>query len=126
MSRNQYGPEARGNARTGPGMLSVEDGISPTPDRIDGQGAKPGPAVIRIVVHPVANRPGYFEARRADGERVIAASRAPFSVYDGRQCVGHVVAHEHGFAAIDPYGRAFPQLFATQADAMRALPGRAA
>jgi hypothetical protein len=54
-----------------------------------------------------------------------AQSRRAVSVYDGRQCVGHVVANEHGFAAIDPHGRAFPHLFATQAVAMRALPGRA-
>jgi hypothetical protein len=78
MSRNQYGPEARDNAPAGPGKLSVADGFLPTPGRIDGQAAKPEPAVIAIVVHPAAEKPGFFEARLAGGEPVITASRTPF------------------------------------------------
>jgi hypothetical protein len=36
------------------------------------------PEVITIVVHPVADKPGYFEARLVDGDRVFAPSRTPF------------------------------------------------
>jgi hypothetical protein len=78
MSRNQRGPVARGTAPAGPGKLSVADGISPTPYSTNKQAAKAEPTVIAIVVHPVADKPGFFEARLAGGEPVVAASRTPF------------------------------------------------
>ena len=78
MGRNHCGPEARGNAPAGPGKLSAGDGSSPTPGRIDRQAAQPAPAVIAIVVHPVADKPAFFGARLVDGDRMFAPSRTPF------------------------------------------------
>jgi hypothetical protein len=59
-------------------MLSVADGISPTPYSINRQAAKAEPTVIAIVVRPVADKPGFFESHLAGGDRVIEASRTPF------------------------------------------------
>jgi hypothetical protein len=78
MDQTRSGPEARGNAPAGPGKLSVADGTSTTPYGKNKQAAESEPALIVIVVRPVANRPGYYEARIAEGEPVIAASRTPF------------------------------------------------
>jgi hypothetical protein len=36
------------------------------------------PEVIAIVVHPAGKKPGYYDARLAEGKPVIAASRTPF------------------------------------------------
>jgi hypothetical protein len=45
---------------------------------INRQGAKVEPAVIDIIVHPVADKPGKFEARLASGDLLLGASRPPF------------------------------------------------
>jgi hypothetical protein len=76
MCQNDSGPEARGSAPAGPGMLSVADGVSPTSRFTDRQAATIEPAVI--VVQPVADKAGFFRGRLADGDCVFGPSRTPF------------------------------------------------
>ncbi len=83
--RKSEDPAGRGDAPAGPEKLSVADGAPITPNT---RGRQPcasarnmSRASLILIVTPDPERPGYFTARLAGDDRVLARSRTPF--FDG-------------------------------------------
>jgi hypothetical protein len=80
--RKSDGPEERGDAPAGPEKLSAVDGASITLKAVDRQASararQPDCATVVLIVAPDPERRGYFFARLAADDRLLARSRTPF------------------------------------------------
>ncbi len=80
--RKKNGPAERGDAPAGPEKLSAVDGLSINRKAAGGQpcarAASSGAAELILIVVPVPTLPGFFTARLAGDDRLLARSRAPF------------------------------------------------
>jgi hypothetical protein len=83
LRENENGPVERGNAPSGPNMLSVADGALTTSKPTGTQGHTPaaiaGTFGLGLIVAPDPARVGHFTARLLnENRRLIAYSRMPF------------------------------------------------
>jgi hypothetical protein len=122
--REKQNPRVGGTARRATGSsskklryssqpLSGEQAVQPAPLR---QAPPQSRASARRERRPIVASEG--QSRRAQAGR---GRGVHVPVYEGRQCVGDVVARDDGFAALTPDGRALPNIFGSQLDAITAL-----